>query len=112
MYGPTGSNIIFVGNKNKPLNPLKVLCNVATSKVECHTDSCFRYKSSKFCKLTVAVAVHLKIFEKYISKVNRYSAKDFLDNVVNISRNPNTDQKKTNSLKKGEGKRTTSSKKL
>ena len=69
-------------------------------------------KSSKFCNHAVAVAVHLKIFENYISKVNRSSTKDFLDNVVNISRNPKTDQKKTNPLKKGKGKRTASSKKL
>ena len=43
----------------------------------------------KFSSHTVAVAVYLKIFETYISKVKRSSAKDFVDNVVDISRNPN-----------------------
>ena len=89
------SNIIFIGTKKMPLNPVKVLHHVANSKVECQIDSCFCYKSFKSCNHTVAVAVHLKIFEIYISKIKRSSLKDFVDNVVDISRNPNTDQTKT-----------------
>ena len=104
VYGPIGSNIIFISNKKKPSNPFKVLYNVANSKVECQTDSCFRYKSFKFCSHTVAVAVHLKIFETYISKVKRSSTKDFVDNVVDISRNPNAGQKKNKSTQKRKGK--------
>ena len=72
----------------------KVLYNAANSKVECQTDSCFRYKSFKFCSHTVAVAVHLNIFETYISKVKESSTKYFVDNVVDITRNPNAGQKK------------------
>ena len=82
----------------------KVLYDAANSKVECQTDSCFRYKSFKFCSHTVAVAVHLKIFETYISKVKRSSTKDFVDNVVDISRNPNAGQKKNKSTQKRKGK--------
>ena len=78
----------------KSSNPFKVLYNVANSKVECQTDSCFDYKSFKFCSHTVAVAVHLKIFETYISKVKGSSTKYFVDNVVDITRNPNAGQKK------------------
>ena len=101
------SNIVYgpISNK-KPSNPFKVLYNVANSKVECQADSCFRYKSFKFCSHTVAVAVHLKIFETYISKVKRSSTKYFVDHVVNICRNPNAGQKKTNPLKKGKRKPT------
>ena len=67
----------------------------------------FLLKSFKFSSHNVAVAVHLKIFETYISKVKRSSTKDFVDNVVDISRNPSADQKKkTNPLKKGKGKQT------
>ena len=95
---------IFISNKKKPSNPFKVLYNVANSKVECQTDSCFHYKSFKFCSHTVAVAVHLKIFETYISKVKRSSTKDFVDNVVDISRNPNAGQKKNKSTQKRKGK--------
>ena len=100
VYGP----IIFISNKKKPSHPFKVLYNVANSNVECQTDSCFRYKSFKFCSHTVAVAVHLKIFETYISKVKRSSTKDFVDNLVDISRNPNAGQKKTKSTQKRKGK--------
>ena len=110
VYGPIGSNIIFISNKKKPF--FKVLYDVANSKVECQTDSCFRYKSFKFCSHTVAVAVHLKIFETYISKVKRSSTKDFVDNVVDISRNPNAGQKKTKSTQKRKGKANKNPKKL
>ena len=89
------SNIIFIGTKKTLLNPLKVLHHVANSKVECQIDSCFCYKSFKSCSHTVAVAAHLKIFEIYISKIKRSSLKDFVDNVVDISRNPNIGQTKT-----------------
>ena len=90
----------------KSSNPFKVLYNVANSKVECQTDSCFHYKSFKFCSHTVAVAVHLKIFETYISKVKRSSTKPVepVDNLVDISRNPNAGQKKTKSTQKRKGK--------
>ena len=66
----------------------------------------------KFRSHTVAVAVYLKIFETYISKVKRSSTKDFVDNVVDISRNPNAGQRKTNPLKKGKGKQTKNPKNL
>ena len=105
-YGPIGSNIIFIGNNKKSSNLFKVLYNVTNSKVECQTDPCFRYKSFKFSSHTVAVAVYLKIFENYISKVKRSSTKDFVDNVVDISRNPNAGQRTTNPLKKGKEKQT------
>ena len=94
VYGPIGSNIIFISNMKKSSNPFKVLYNVANSKVECQTYSCFHYKSFRFCSHIVAVAVYLKIFETYISKVKWSSTKDFVDNVVDISRNPNAGQKK------------------
>ena len=104
---------IFISNKKKPSNPFKVLYNVANSKVECQTDSCFHYKSFKFCSHTVAVAVHLKIFETQISKVKRSYTKNFVDNMVDISQNPNAGQKtKPNPLKKGKVKRTKYPKKL
>ena len=98
------SNIIFIGNNKKPSNPFKVLYNAANSKVECQTDSCFRYKSCKSSSHSVAVAVHLKIFETYISNLKRSSTKDFADNVVDISRNPSADQKKNKSTQKRKGK--------
>ena len=94
VYEPIGSNIIFIGNQKKPSNPFKVLYNIVNSKAECQTDSCFRYKSCKFSSHNVAVAVHLKIFQTYISNVKRFPTKDFVVNVVDISRNPSTDQKK------------------
>ena len=111
-YGPIGSNIIFIGNKKKSSNLFKVLYNVTNSKVECQTDPCFRYKSFKFSSHTVAVAVYLNIFETYISKVKRSSTKDFVDNVVDISRNPNAGQRTTNPLKKGKEKQTKNPKNL
>ena len=74
------------------------------SKVECQTDSCFRYKSCKFSSHNVAVAVHLKIFQTYISNVKRFPTKDFVVNVVDISRNPSTDQKKNKFTQKRKGK--------
>ena len=62
------------------------------------------YKSCKFSRHNVAVAVHLKIFETYTSNVKRSSTKDFVDNVVNISRNPTADQKKSKPTQKRKGK--------
>ena len=94
VYEPIGSNIIFIGNQKKPSNPFKVLYNIVNSKAECQTDSCFRYESRKFSSHDVAVAVHLKIFQTYISNVKRFPTRDFVVNVVDISRNPSTDQKK------------------
>ena len=99
VYGPIGSNIIFISNMKKSSNPFKVLYNVANSKGECQTDSCFRYKSFKFCSHTV---VHLKIFDTSISKVKRSSTKDLVDNLVDISPNPNASQKKNKSTQKKE----------
>ena len=107
VSGPTDSNIIFTGNRKKSANLLqadsqKVVYNVPNNKTECETDSCFCYKSFKFCSRTFAIAVHLK--RSYISKVKRSSRNDFVDNVVEISRNPNAGQKKAKSTQKRKGK--------
>ena len=115
VSGPTDSNIIFTRNRKKSANLLqrdsqKVLYNVANNKIECQTDSCFCYKSFKFCSHTVAIAVHLK--KSYISKVKRSSRNDFVDNwwrLVEILMLP---RKKPNPRKKGRGKQTKNPKKL
>ena len=60
VYESIGSSIIFIGDKKKPSNPLRVLYNVANVKVECQTDSCFRYKSFKCFNYNVAVVLHLR----------------------------------------------------
>ena len=114
VSGPTDSNIIFTGNRKKSANllqrdSLKVLYNVANNKIECQADSCFCYKSFKFCSHIVAIAVHLK--KSYISKVKRSSTNDFVDNVVEISRNPNAGQKKAKSTQKRKGKTKTKTRK-
>ena len=102
VYEPIDSNIIFIG-KRKPSNSFKVLHNVANSKVESQTDSCFPYKQLKSCSHTVA-AVQLKIFENYISKINSSSTKYFVDNMIDINQNPNAGQKKNKSTQKSKGK--------